>query len=59
MVEGLDVAFLVFQQLVGIGILRCDPEAPGLVTMWILVGDYVVSDRYRDLDCGILEEESI
>ena len=48
LVEGFDVTFLVFRQLVVIGILFCDPETPGIVTQWIF-----------DLGSFILEEELI
>ena len=39
LVESFDVTFLMFRQLVGIGILLCDPETPGLVTQWIGAGE--------------------
>ena len=39
LVEAFDVTFLVFRQLVGVGILLYESETPGLVTEWIVVGE--------------------
>ncbi len=57
LVKAFDVTFLMVRQLVGVVMLLCKPESPGLVTEWIVTGERVFSDGSRDLDCDILEEE--
>ena len=42
LVEGFDATFLMFRQLVVVGILFCDPETPGLVTRWIVAGEWLL-----------------
>lgn len=44
LVERFDSTFLMFRQLVGIGIANGDPEAPVFVTQWILTGECDVAD---------------
>ena len=39
MVEGFDVTFLMFRQLVVVGILLYETETPVLVTEWIVAGE--------------------
>ena len=39
LVERFDVTFLMFRQIVGVGILIFDLETPGLVTQWIVTGE--------------------
>ena len=38
LVEAFDVTFLMVRQLVGVVMVRCDPESPGRVTQWIVAG---------------------
>ena len=38
LIKAFDVAFLMVRQLVGVGMLHCEPESPGGVTQWIVAG---------------------
>ncbi len=39
LVKTFDVTFLMVRQLVGVGMLLCESESPGLVTEWIVTGE--------------------
>ena len=57
LIKAFDVAFLMVQQLVCVGMLHYDPETPGVVCQWIVSVARDFFNGIRDLDCGILEEE--
>jgi hypothetical protein len=57
LIETFDGAFFVVRKFVGVGMSRRQPETPVFVAQCILAGECRFDKRYRDLCCGILEEE--
>jgi hypothetical protein len=58
-VEGLNNAFVMVSEVMRVGVRWRHPEAPIFVHLRVFTGEDGFSDRYRDPDWGMREEEDI